>query len=64
MDSMATIKFKPEKKVAYDKTPLQLKVSPGVREKIKGISGWQEILRGFLDQMIAANEKLPQIKQD
>ncbi|MHC5726843.1 MAG: hypothetical protein ACYT04_46525 [Nostoc sp.] len=61
---MTTIKFKPQKKVAYDKTPLQLKVSSGVREKVMAIPGWQEIVRGFLDQMIAANEKPTQIKQD
>ncbi|MEH1926471.1 MAG: hypothetical protein V7K14_07230 [Nostoc sp.] len=54
---MATIKFKPEKKLAYDKTPLQLKVSPGVREKVMSIPGWQETVRGFLDEMIAKKEK-------
>ncbi|MEH2377878.1 MAG: hypothetical protein V7K27_03090 [Nostoc sp.] len=54
---MGTIKFKPQKKLAYDKTPLQLKVSLGVREKVMAISGWQEILRDFLDEMIAKNEK-------
>ncbi|MEH1789177.1 hypothetical protein [Nostoc sp.] len=54
---MATIKFKPQKKVAYDKTPLQLKVSSGVREKIMSIPDWQETVRAFLDEMIAKNEK-------
>ncbi|MEH1789960.1 hypothetical protein [Nostoc sp.] len=54
---MATIKFKPQKKLAYDKTPLQLKVAPGVREKVMAISGWQETVRGFLDEMIAKKEK-------
>ncbi|MHC5597975.1 MAG: hypothetical protein ACYTXC_18900 [Nostoc sp.] len=55
---MATIKFKPQKKVAYDKIPLQLKVSSGVREKVMSIPDWQETVRGFLDKMIAENENL------
>ena len=61
---MSTVKFKPQKKVAYDKVPLQLKVSPGVREKVMAIPGWQERVRAFLEEMIAANEKPDQIKQD
>jgi hypothetical protein len=61
---MATIKFKPQKKLAYDKTPLQLKVPLGVREKIMSIPGWQEILRTFLHEMIDRNEKLTQDRQD
>ena len=34
---MPRIKFKPQNKVAYDKSPLQFKVLPGVREKIKTV---------------------------
>ena len=61
---MSTTKFKPQNHVAYDKAPLQFKVSPGVREKIKAIPGWQEILRAFLDKLIAENQKSTQNKQE
>ena len=34
---MPKTKFKPQNQVAYDKSPLQFKVLPGVREKIKTV---------------------------
>lgn len=49
---MTTIKFKPDGREAYDKTPVQLKVRPGVRERLKTIDNWQERVRVFLDKLI------------
>jgi len=53
---MPRIKFKPQNKVAYDKSPLQFKVLPGVREKIKAVPDWQQ-LRDFVDQLIEDLDK-------
>lgn len=53
---MPRIKFKPDNKVAYDKVPVQFKVMPGVREKLKTIPDWQERLREYVNQLIAENE--------
>ncbi|MEG4353541.1 hypothetical protein QUA70_26030 [Microcoleus sp. LAD1_D5] len=49
---MSRIKFKPDNKVAYDKVPVQFKVLPGVREKLKAVPNWQERLRGIVDELI------------
>ncbi|WP_196525274.1 hypothetical protein [Nostoc commune] len=54
---MSPIKFKPHKKVAYNKIPLQLKVAPGVREKVMAIPDWQELVRQLLDKLIIENQK-------
>ncbi|QEI42873.1 hypothetical protein BMF77_03487 [Dolichospermum sp. UHCC 0315A] len=54
---MPRIKFKPQNKVAYDKSPLQFKVLPGVREKIKTVPDWQQRLREFVDQLIEDLDK-------
>ncbi len=54
---MPRIKFKPQNKVAYDKSPLQFKVLPGVREKIKTVPNWQQRLRDFVDQLIEDLDK-------
>ncbi|MBO1054937.1 hypothetical protein PN450_00845 [Dolichospermum lemmermannii CS-548] len=54
---MPRIKFKPQNKVAYDKSPLQFKVLPGVREKIKTVPNWQQRLREFVDQLIEDLDK-------
>ena len=43
---MPRIKFKPQNQVASDKSPLQFKVLPGVREKIKTVPDTEDI--GFL----------------
>lgn len=45
-------KFKPDNYVAYDKTPVQLKVLPGVRERLKAVSGWQVKVRAYIDSLI------------
>ena len=54
---MPRIKFKPQNQVAYDKSPLQCKVLPGVREKIKAVPDWQQRLRDFVDQLIEDLDK-------
>jgi hypothetical protein len=54
---MSIIKFKPDNKVAYDKTPIQFKAMPGVREKLKTIPDWQKRLREFVDSMIVDVDK-------
>ncbi|BAZ25497.1 hypothetical protein NIES4073_64020 [Kalymmatonema gypsitolerans NIES-4073] len=50
---MPIIKFQPKNQVAYDKVPVQFKVLPGVREKLKTVPNWQERLREFVDQLIS-----------
>jgi hypothetical protein len=54
---MSKIKFKPNNKVAYDKAPVQFKVLPGVREKLRTIPNWQERLREFVDSLIEDIDK-------
>ena len=44
---MPRIKFKPQNKVASDKSPLQFKVLPGVREKIKTVPDTAATVEGF-----------------
>lgn len=50
---MPIIKFKPDNKTAYDKVPVQFKVMPGVRERLKAVPNWQERLREYVNQLIA-----------
>jgi hypothetical protein len=45
--------WKPSKSVAYDRTPVQLKVLPGVRERLKSVDGWQDRIRQFIDELLA-----------
>jgi hypothetical protein len=54
---MSKIKFKPDNKVAYDKVPVQFKVLPGVREKLKTVPDWQNRLRAFVDELIKDVDK-------
>ncbi|MBW4571804.1 MAG: hypothetical protein KME31_28430 [Tolypothrix carrinoi HA7290-LM1] len=49
---MSRTLFRPDNQVAYDKVPVQFKVLPGVREKLKAVPNWQERLRDFVDQLI------------
>lgn len=49
---MPTEKFKPNERIAYDQTPVQVKVLPGVRERLKTIDNWQNKLRQLIDQLI------------
>ena len=46
-------KFVPDNHVAYDKTPVQLKVMPGVRKQLMTISDWQNKVRRFIDELLA-----------
>jgi hypothetical protein len=46
------IGFKPANAVAYDKTPVQVKVLPGVRQRLKAIDDWQNKLRRLIDALI------------
>ncbi len=38
---------------AYDRIPVQLKVLPGVRERLITIDDWQNKIRGFIDELLA-----------
>lgn len=49
---MPTQKFKPNEQTAYDKTPVQVKVLPGVRERLKRVDHWQNKLRQYIDKLI------------
>jgi hypothetical protein len=49
---MPTEKFKPDNRIAYDKTPVQVKVLPGVRQRLKAIDDWQNKLRQLIDTLI------------
>jgi hypothetical protein len=49
---MPTEKFKPNERIAYDTTPVQIKVLPGVREQLKTIDDWQNKLRRLIDALI------------
>ncbi|MBS9392590.1 MAG: hypothetical protein HEQ29_05390 [Dolichospermum sp. LBC05a] len=44
---MPRIKFKPQNQVAYDKSPLQFQVLPGVREKIKTVPNTAATVKGI-----------------
>ncbi|MGB7275153.1 MAG: hypothetical protein WBC69_17820 [Geitlerinemataceae cyanobacterium] len=50
---MPTIKFQPDNKVAYDKVPVQVKVLPGVRERLKQVPDWQKKVRAYIDSLIS-----------
>lgn len=47
-----TKKFEPDNTIAYDKTPVQIKVMPGVRDKLKAVPDWRERLRVFINEMV------------
>jgi hypothetical protein len=49
---MPTKKFQPNERIAYDKTPVQVKVLPGIRERLKTVDDWQNKLRRFIDELI------------
>jgi len=35
-----------------DKNPVCFKVKPGVKDKLKAVSNWQELLREYVDRLI------------
>jgi hypothetical protein len=41
-----------DKGAAYDRTPVQLKVLPGVRQRLKTIDNWQNRVRLFIDELL------------
>lgn len=45
--------WKADKGQAYDRTPVQLKVRPGVRERLKAVDDWQNKIRRFIDELLA-----------
>ncbi len=45
-------KFIPDNRIAYDQVPVQLKVLPGVRERLKMVENWQAKIRVYIDQLI------------
>ncbi|MCY7385629.1 MAG: hypothetical protein LH628_24315 [Microcoleus sp. CAN_BIN18] len=49
---MPTKKFRPNEQTAYSKAPVQVKVLPGVRERLKTIDNWQNKLRQLIDKLI------------
>ncbi|MCG5056906.1 MAG: hypothetical protein KA714_02535 [Limnoraphis sp. WC205] len=49
---MPTEKYKPYESIAYDKTPVQVKVRPGVRERLKTVDNWRNKLRQYIDRLI------------
>jgi len=53
---MPTKKFQPNERIAYDKTPVQVKVLPGVRERLKTVDDWQNKLRRCIDELIAEQQ--------
>ncbi|MGB7273047.1 MAG: hypothetical protein WBC69_07110 [Geitlerinemataceae cyanobacterium] len=50
---MPTIKFQPDRQVAYDKVPVQVKVLPGVRDRLKQVPDWQNQVRAYIDSLIS-----------
>ncbi|NJL80781.1 MAG: hypothetical protein HC836_42930 [Richelia sp. RM2_1_2] len=50
---MAKIKFQPKNREAFDQNPVQFKVLPGVRDKLKTVPDWQERLRKYVDELIS-----------
>ncbi|XZO01579.1 MAG: hypothetical protein ACM65L_24350 [Microcoleus sp.] len=45
--------WKVDKGIAYARTPVQLKVMPGVRERLMTVDDWQNKVRRFIDELLA-----------
>jgi hypothetical protein len=45
-------KFIPHNRIAYDRVPVQLKVLPGIRERLKMVENWQAKIRVYIDKLI------------
>ena len=61
---MPKTKFRPHNHVAYDKAPVQFKVLPGVREKLRAVPNWQEKLRHFVEQLISEESTQKKVEMD
>ncbi len=46
------LNWKADSGIAYDRTPVQLKVKPGVRERLKTVTDWQNKVRMFIDELL------------
>jgi hypothetical protein len=44
--------WKPTEEIAYDKTPVQVKVLPSVWERLKTVDDWQNKLRQLINELI------------
>jgi hypothetical protein len=53
---MPTIKFTPDKGEAYAKSPVCVKVMPGVREQLMAIDNYQELTRQFWAGLIESEK--------
>jgi hypothetical protein len=49
---MPTKKFNPDNNVAYDPSPVCVKVLPGVRERLRSVDGWRDKVRAYIDSLI------------
>jgi hypothetical protein len=54
--------WKPDKGQAYARTPVQLKVMPGVRERLLTVEDWQNKIRGFIDGLLAEQGDLKSLR--
>ena len=53
---MPRIKFKPHNQIPYAIAPVQLKVLPGIRERLREVDGWQARIRAEIDLLIQEDE--------
>ena len=53
---MPRIKFKPHNQIPYAISPVQLKVLPGIRERLREVDGWQARIRAAIDLLIQEDE--------
>jgi hypothetical protein len=47
--------YKPAGKEPLDQHPVCFNVRKGVREELKSVTGWQDKLRAFVDELIQEN---------
>ena len=53
---MPDTKFKRHNEIAYAIAPVQLKVLPGIRERLREVDGWQARIRAAIDLLIQEDE--------
>ena len=53
---MPDTKFKPHNRIPYAIAPVQLKVLPGIRERLREVDGWQARIRTAIDLLIQEDE--------
>lgn len=47
--------YRPDGDAPLDKHPVCFNVRVGVREQLKGVNGWQDRMRAFVDELIQEN---------